>query len=289
MTTPSVFKEHSLTVFSSESTSITLSRVNPADFRRVVSSTLSEHLMMSKDLMLQPLHSVLVPDNRPKALSVISETSPTTRYHPGSATTGQSVSDLVPTSVPGGVVKESAPIVLGVMNQDMQEIFDALDALVQAISRQTQIILKQATTFVEQSAMQLKSVELFGVESFEAMKETLNTHNERARKRAKEIREMGTKWLYDASEVITTRAQFSKDVAREVAGNLAHRAHRARGKAKEVAAEIEDFVNEYDGLEPLAWDMHAKHWSEWAERIMQGKTGKRCKSSRRNLEIPNFC
>lgn len=219
---------------------------------------------------------------------MVSETSPTTSYHPGPVTTGHSVSALVHTSVPG-VVKECATVALALINQDMQDIFDALDALVQAISKQTQIILKQATTFMEHSAMHFEK----SVESFETMKETLHAHNEHARKRAREIKERGTKWLYDASEVVTTSAQFSKGMAREMAEGLAHRAQRARGKAKEMAVEIQDFLNEHDGMEALgtgAWYAQTKHWEEWVEMVRKkGKKGMSCKPSKRKLKSAVFC
>ncbi|KAH0833304.1 hypothetical protein J3R83DRAFT_12369 [Lanmaoa asiatica] len=281
----SSFRELSLSVFSAESTSMTLSRANPTSFRRVIPSALSERSKFSKDLMLQPPHSVLLPNNRPNAFSVIPETSPTISYLPGPATTGHAVSALVHTSIPG-VVKECASVAHAIVNQDMQDIFDALDALVQAISRQTQIILTQATTFIEQSVMRLEK----SAESFETIKETLHARNERARKRAKEIKERGTKWLYDASEAITTRAQFSKGMVREMAEGVTHRAQRARGKAKEMAAEIHDFLNEHDRVEAFAigaWDTHTKHWDEWVKSVRkQGNKGKPCK---RKLKSAIFC
>lgn len=279
------FKDFSLSVFSAESTSVTFSRANPTDFRRMIPSTLSERSEFSKDLILQPPCSVLPPDNRPKALSVIPETSATPSYLAGPVTTPHAVSSLGHTSVPN-VVKEYASVVFAAMNQDMQDIFDALDALVQAISRQSQMILTQATTFIEQSTIYWEK----SVESFEMVKETLQAHNERAKKRAKEIRERGTQWLYEASEAVTTSARFSRGMAWELAEGLAYRAQRARGKAKEVAAEIQDFLNEHDRLEALgtqadAWDSHVKHWDEWVKKVStQGRN-----SCKRKVKTPIFC
>jgi len=267
---------------------MTLSYANPTNLRRVIPSTLSERSKFSKDLMLQPPRSLLPPDNRPKALSVVPETSPTTSYHPGPVTTGHAVSALVHTSVPS-VVKECATVAFAMVNQDMQDIFDALDALAQAICRQTQIILEQATTFIEQSAIHLER----SVESFETIKETLHARNEHARKRAREIKERGTKWLYDASEVVAASAQLSQGMVREMAEGLASRAQRARGKAKEMAAEIQDFLNEHDGVEALgsgAWYTHTKHWDEWVERVRkQGTKGMSCKPSKRKLKSAVLC
>lgn len=219
---------------------------------------------------------------------MVPETSPTTSYHPGPVTTGHAVSALVHTSVPS-VVKECATVAFAMVNQDMQDIFDALDALAQAICRQTQIILEQATTFIEQSAIHLER----SVESFETIKETLHARNEHARKRAREIKERGTKWLYDASEVVAASAQLSQGMVREMAEGLASRAQRARGKAKEMAAEIQDFLNEHDGVEALgsgAWYTHTKHWDEWVERVRkQGTKGMSCKPSKRKLKSAVLC
>ncbi|KAF8135046.1 hypothetical protein EV363DRAFT_1429719 [Boletus edulis] len=286
---PSPFKDHSLSIFSAESTSMTLSHTNPTNFRRVVPSTLSERSRFSTDIMLQPSRSLLPPDNRPKALSVIPETTPTTSYHSGPVPTGHTVSALVHTSVPG-VVKECAAVAFSTMSQDMQDILDALDALVQAISRQTQIILAQATTLIEQSAKHWEK----RLESIEMIKETLHAGNERARKHAKEIRERGTKWLYDASGAVAASAEFSKGMAWEMAEGLAHRAQHARGKAKEMAAEIQDFLSERDTLEALGtgtWYTHTKHWDEWVDRVReQGLKGKSsCKPSKRKLKSAILC
>lgn len=283
-------KDFSLSVFSAESTSITLTYANPTNFRRVIPSTLSERSKFSQDLILQPPHSLLPPDNRPKALSVIPETNPTTSHHPDPITTGHAVSAMVHTSV-SGVVKECATIALSIMDKDkdMQDIFDALDALVQAISRQTHIILSQATTLIEHSARQWEK----SVESLEQIKETLHVRNERARQRAREIRDIGTKWLNDASEAVVASAEFSKEIAREMAEGLAHRAQRARGKAKEMAAEIQDFLSEQERVEALgsgAWYTQAKYWDEWVKRAgKQGQTGKSCKPSKRQLKSAIFC
>ncbi|KAG9315313.1 hypothetical protein JVU11DRAFT_4452 [Chiua virens] len=261
-------KDFSLSIFTAESTSIMVSRANPTNFRRTMPSTFSEQLKFSKDLMLQPPCSVLPLDNsRPKALSVIPETSTTTSYHPGPATTGHAVTAMVHTSVPG-VVKEYAPVAVAIMNQDMQDIFDALDALAQAISRQTQMILARATTLLEHSVLYLEK----SAESLETIKDTFHARNEHARKRAKEIRDLGTKWLYDASEAISSHAQFSKGVAQEWAEGFASRAQRARGRAKEVAAELHGLLRECDGLEALgkgAWDPPATNWEEWLEQLGQ--------------------
>lgn len=220
---------------------------------------------------------------------MIPETSPTASYHPGPVTTGHAVSALAHTSV-SGILKECAIVAYSIVNKDMdmQDILDALDALAQAISRQTQIILTQATTFMEQTAKHWEK----SVESFETIKETLHGRNERARKRAKEIREMGTKWLYDASEAVAASAQYSRGVARDMAEGLAHRAQRAKGRAKEVAAEIQDFLSEQERLEVLAtdvWYTHTKHWDEWVNRVgKQGQKVKSCKPSKQKLKSAIF-
>ena len=279
--TPSLFKDSSLSVFSVESTSIALSRANPTGFRRVIPPTLPER-PNSKELMLQLPSSVIPAVDRPKALSVIPETSPSISHPPVPDAAAHAVSTLRHISVPD-VVKEYASVVLTIVNQDMQDIFDALDALAQAISRQTQMILAQTTTFIEQSSVYMEK----GVESFETVKETLRAHNERAKRRAKEIKERGTKWLFDASEAVATSARFSTEMAWELAEGFAYRAQRARGKAKEMAAELQDILNEGERLGVLgttAWDSQMKYWDEWMEKVI--KQEKFCK---RKLKSSIFC
>ncbi|KAF8842118.1 hypothetical protein BDN67DRAFT_1001898 [Paxillus ammoniavirescens] len=263
--TSSSFKDFALSVFNAESTSLSLPRVNPTSFHRVAPSTLSERLRLSKDLMLQPSLSVLAPDNRPKALSVIPETSPTVSRRSSPAPTGHSVSALVYTSIPS-VVKEYAPVVSAIVNQDVQDILDALDALVQAISRQAQAIVTQANALVQHSAAHLER----SMQSLENIKDTFFTRNEHAQRRAKEMKEQGVKLLYDAREAFSTGARFSKGKACELAGELANRAQRARGKAKEMAGEVPELLNEAEWLEALgtrAWDMGAKEWKRWHKRV----------------------
>ncbi|KIJ62796.1 hypothetical protein HYDPIDRAFT_135185 [Hydnomerulius pinastri MD-312] len=266
---PSAFKDFALSVFSAESTSVSLPRANPTGFRRASPSTLSERLKLSKDLILRPSPSVLAPDNRPKALSIITDTSPTIPYHPGPASTGHALSALVHTSIPN-IVKEYAPVITAIVNQDVQDILDALDALVQAISRQAQTILTQTTTFIHQSAAHLEN----SVQSFETVKETFYTHNERAQRRAREMKEQGAKWLYSAGEVLAGHAQSSKAKAKEIGEQLAIRAERARGKAKEMAEEIQEFLHDPEGLEGLgsrAWDLGEKEWRRLHKRA--GESG----------------
>ncbi|KIJ14319.1 hypothetical protein PAXINDRAFT_40919, partial [Paxillus involutus ATCC 200175] len=210
--TSSSFKDFALSVFNAESTSLSLPRVNPTSFHRVAPSTLSERLRLSKDLMLQPSLSVLAPDNRPKALSVIPETSPTVSHRSSPAPTGHSVSALVYASIPS-VVKEYAPVISAIVNQDVQDILDALDALVQAISRQAQAIVTQANALVQHSAAHLEK----SMQSLENIKDTLFTRNEHAQRRAKEMKEQGVKLLYDAREAFSTGARFSQGKAYELA------------------------------------------------------------------------
>ncbi|KAF9223421.1 hypothetical protein BS17DRAFT_808851 [Gyrodon lividus] len=277
---PSSFKDFALSIFNAESTSVFLPRANPTGFRRVSPSTLSERLRLSTDLMLRPGPALLAPGDRPKALSVLPETSVSHRFGPASA--GHSVSALIHTSIPS-VVKEYAPVISAIVKQDVQDILDALDALVEAIFRQAQVILIHTTALIQRSAAHLDK----SMQSFENIKDTFFTRNEHAQRRAKEIKEQGVKWLYEAREAIATGAQISKGKAREMAEELTNRAQRARGKAKEMAEEVQEFLNEPKGLEAFgtrAWDIGAKEWKRWHKRVGEGKKGKPCKLSKRQLK-----
>ncbi|KAF9237676.1 hypothetical protein BU15DRAFT_63062 [Melanogaster broomeanus] len=282
---PSSFKDFALSVFNADSTSVSLPRANPTTSRRMTPSTLSERLRLSKDLMLRP-------KNRPKALSVIPETSATAAYRSDPASTHHSVSALIHTSLPS-FVKEYAPVVSAIVNQDIQDILDALDALVQAISKQAQVFLTQTTALIQYTAAHLEN----GRQSWETVKETVYTRNERAQRRAREIKEQAAKWLYDAGEAFTTGAQLSKEKAQEVAEELANRAQRARGKAKEMAEDIQELLSEheeaFEALRIRAWDVGAKEWTRWHRQAEESEktrwTGKPCKLTRRQRKQTIIC
>ncbi|KAH7884718.1 hypothetical protein F5I97DRAFT_1891488 [Phlebopus sp. FC_14] len=270
------FREFAVSVFSAESTSVSFTRVSPTHFHRTPSSVISERLKFSKDVILRASPSVLAPDHRPKSLSIVRDINPTIPHPPGPASTARALSPLTQTSV-FGVVKEYAPVVSAIVNQDMQDIIDALDALVQAISRQAQFIMTQTTALIQQSMTYLeKSMQSFDI------KETFHMRHERARGRAKEIRDQGAKWLHGAGEALTSHTQSSKGVAVAMAKEVASRADQARGMAKQVAEELRGLVHETEGFEELrfrVWDMSSKEWRRWQKRA-----GKKASKSKRLIK-----
>jgi hypothetical protein len=99
----------------------------------------------------------------------------------------------------------------------MQDIIDALDSLVQAISRQAHAMIAQTNALIQYSTVQFEQ----RVPELEAIMDAFNARNEHAQRRAKELKDHGAKWLHEAGEALMNRAS------------------RARGKAKEITEDME--------------------------------------------------
>ncbi|KAG1897741.1 uncharacterized protein F5891DRAFT_1241509 [Suillus fuscotomentosus] len=125
------------------------------------------------------------------------------RYSPANAN-GTDTRDYLPK-----FVDTHAPAVLAAVNADMQDIIDALDSLVQAISRQAHVMIAQTNALIQYSTVQFEQ----RAPEFEAIVDAFNARNEHAQHRAKELKDNGAKWLHEAGEA------------------LMHRASRARGRS----------------------------------------------------------
>jgi len=277
---PASLKEFALSIFSAESTSISVPRAHSPNVRRVPPQTLHERLLSSRDLVLRPTFS-LATENQPKAVSVISTV--TQGQHPSPASTPPSA--VIRTSAPD-VIKEYAPIIYSEIANDMQAILDALDALVQAISKQVRTVVAETALLVQRSKSHLE----MGAEKLEGLKDALYTRNARAKKRAKQLKERGTQWLFDASEVVTSRAKLAKGkqhkVVEETRGfveGMASRVRRARRNAKRsakrAAEEIQGLLQEQEKLAFRAWDMGEQQWKQqW--KHWRRHPGNACKPKR---------
>ncbi|KAG6331219.1 hypothetical protein ID866_7868, partial [Astraeus odoratus] len=116
----SSLKDFALSVFSAESTSVSLHHTHSPSLHRVASSVLQEHLIFTTDLVLRPTLSVLVPVKEAKAVSVVPSITE------GLASTPSSLTSAIQTSA-YSVLKEYAPILTAAVANDMQAILDALD------------------------------------------------------------------------------------------------------------------------------------------------------------------
>lgn len=81
---------------------------------------------------------------------------------------------------------------------DVQEILDALDELARAIGRQTETVWEQSKTTVE------------------VVRENIRARHERARARAKELREVGGRLFSSVSEQLRGRISMAKENARMI-------------------------------------------------------------------------
>lgn len=175
------------------------------------------------------------------------------------------------------MIRDSTPDILKEYTSiDMQVILDALDTLVQAISKQVHTIVAETALLVQRSISHLE----MGAEKLEGIKDALYTRNTRAKKRAKQLKERGAKWVFGASEVVTSRAKLAKGTQRKVVEETREfvegMASRARGNAKRMAAEIHGLLQEQEKLAFRAWDIGEQQWKHWKRRY----PGDACKSKR---------
>lgn len=283
--TPASLKDFALSIFSAESTSVSLPRAHSPNVHRVPPPTLHERLLSSRDLVLRPTFS-LAADNQPKAVSVVSTV--THGQDPSASSIPPSLSSVIRTSAPD-IIKEYAPIISTAIANEMQVILDALDALVQAISKQVRTVVAETALIVQRSKSHLE----IGAEKLESLKDALFTRNARAKKRAKQLKERGTQWLFEASEAVTSRAKLTKGtqhkVVEETRGfveGMASRVRRARRNAKRAAEEIQGLLQEQEKLAFRAWDIGEQQWKHWR----RGYPGNACKPKRSlTVKKGKFC
>ena len=96
--------------------------------------------------------------------------------------------------------------------QDLQELFDALDDLARAVERQAGSAYAQSKS------------------TLEVVRERIRTRHERARSRAKELREVGERLFSSVSEQMRGRVATAKENARGVRDNV--RLLREEGRAR---------------------------------------------------------
>lgn len=222
----SSLKDLALSIFNPDTTSLSIAEEIPTSGFRGMSS-LSEKLRLSKDIILHPTSSHAF-DGRTKSLSVVPSATSSAPHVEDVEPTPSSSSYALTTSTFGlsflgdslpKVVNAYAPAVLAAVNADMQDIIEALDSLVQAISRQAHVMLAQTNAIIQYSTAH---VEHFN-QDLEAIRDTLTARHERAQRRAKELKDHGAKWLHEAGEALMNRAS------------------RASGRAKEITVDIEQF------------------------------------------------
>ncbi|KAI6039191.1 hypothetical protein EDC04DRAFT_2568814 [Pisolithus marmoratus] len=267
--------DFSLPVFRAELTSVSIPCTHTPAIRRMSPYTLHERLSQPKDLVLRPTVSILVPESQQKSVSVVPSTT-TGQYH-SSASTTATTSSLTLSSAPN-IINEYMPIISATIANDVQVILDALDALVQAISRQVHTFVSETALLVQRSVSSVEE----NVKKLESVKDALYARNSRARKQAKQLTERGAKWLFEATEAVASRVQSSskgkEKVLEEVKGiveEMTDRAQRARSNAKKMAEELQQAMLDNEKMASRAWDMGEEHWKHWRKRSSKACKGRR--------------
>lgn len=257
----SSLKDFALSVFNPDSTSVSISQESSTSGFHSASS-FSEMLKLSKDVILRPTSSLMSLEGSTKSLSVV----------PSMTSSKPLVAEAVPTSSSSALASSTlglsflqdylpkfvdthAPAVLAAANADMQDIIDALDSLVQAISRQAHVMIAQTNALIQYSTVQFEQ----RAPELEAIMDVFNVRNERAQRRAKELKDNGAKWLHEAGEA------------------LANRASRARGKAKEVTEDMEQIWAE----SREKWEMYKMRGAQMRSARRRGcNMAKNCRGAR---------
>lgn len=163
------------------------------------------------DVMVRPTASssaLTTVGNTPKSISVVSPQSYPVNTGKGKGkasmidTSLYALSTRIVTSLSEYLDFNTATKVAKVVNQDMQDLMDAIDQLMQAIARQTTMIWKQS-----KGTMSLLQDELRG-------------RNAHAKERARQVREYGMQWLTSVSERIKVRAEAANRNAKAIREKL---------------------------------------------------------------------
>jgi len=120
----------------------------------------------------------------------------------------------------------------------MQEILDAIDQLVNAISKQTSFLLEQSKGTVS------------------TIQEKFEKRNERAKLRARQMREVGERWISSVKESIMIHTELAKvnakAITEQVVEHLEARHQRSKAKAQGRTTSAGTYI--------------AKRKQRWSER-----------------------
>jgi ElaB/YqjD/DUF883 family membrane-anchored ribosome-binding protein len=273
----SSLKDFALSVFNPDPTSVSISQETLTSGFRSASS-FSEKLKLSKDVILRPTSSLMSLEGSTNSLSVAPSMT-SSKPHVAEAVPTSSSSALAPSTLGLSFLQDylpkfvdtHAPAVLAAVNADIQDIIDALDSLVQAISRQAHVMIAQTNALIQYSAVQFEQ----RAPELEAIMDAVNARNEHAQRRAKELKDNGAKWLHEAGDALTNRVSRARGKAQEIM----NRASRAREKAQEITEEMEQIWAE----SREKWEMYKMRGAQrrWGKETRRGchKT-KNCRGAR---------
>lgn len=253
----SSLKDFALSVFNPDPTSASISQgTSTSGFRSA--SYFSEKLKLSKDVILRPTSSLLSLEGNTNSLSVVPSMT-SSKHHVAEAMPTSSSSALASSTLGLSFLQDylpkfvdtHAPAVLAAINADMQDIIDALDSLVQAISRQAHVMIAQTNALIQYSTVQFEQ----RAPELEVIMEAFNARNQHAQRRAKELKDNGAKWLHEAGDALMNRASH------------------ARGKAKEITEDMEQI-----------WVESREKWEVYKMRGAQRRSGRGTKRSCNNAK-----
>jgi hypothetical protein len=244
----SSLKDLALSVFNPDSASLPISQESSTSGFRGMSS-LSEKLKLSKDVILHPTSSFASLEGRTKSLSVVPSMT-SSPHHRDEAEPAPSSSVLTTSTLGLSFLGDSlpkvldayAPAVLAAVNVDVEDIIEALDSLVQAISRQAHVVLAQTNALIQYSAAHAESF----TQDLESIKETFTARHEHAQRRARELKDHGAKWLYEAGEALMNRASRASGKAKEITGDI-----------EQIWAETYTFRETWEGCKTRGARWHA--------------------------------
>ncbi|KAJ8515675.1 hypothetical protein ONZ45_g6961 [Pleurotus djamor] len=206
---PSSLKDFALAVISPSSTSLSVRRasvpsvVPSLTFKPTGKCGQSATLSVSvrdapRDVIVRPSSSISpVPGpSQPQVSSVATKLVTSTASSSPTALSIRLADSLAQ------IYGDAAKAVVQMVSQDVKELMEALDALLQAIGTQTTVV-------VEKSKGKAKD-----------LKRTLKYRNERAKKRARDLKDMGDKFMMHAGEHLKDRATQAKKTARKLKDSL---------------------------------------------------------------------
>lgn len=154
---------------------------------------------------------------------------------------------------------DAARAVVQVVSQDVKELMDALDALLQAIGDQTSVLVKKSK----------------GKAS--VLREHLNYRNKRAKMKARELKDMGDRFVSYAGERLKERASKAKKRASQLRESWAKsepiqacwKAHE--GTTGRIVKELSKHSNSFKAVAKAHAASHEKIVKDIADRTKQRK------------------
>ncbi|KAF9003931.1 hypothetical protein BDQ17DRAFT_1355148 [Cyathus striatus] len=241
---PSSLKDLALSVVNPGVTSLSVTSKTPTTFvavrsakveecKECLSLTLTEVPKTSKEVSVHAVPTVKVPEVRTKPSIHVAPTTGKVDVRPEPSSTALSLRVIDSLSE---IVDQTFKAAVSVIRQDLQELVDAMDALMNAIQTHAQAAVHKSKG----------KARVIG-ERMQTVKERIQYRNDRAHTRALELKRKGKEFISSASE------------------RLAGRTSVARKRARKLKQSITGVSND-------AWRAYEKTRSEWVMKLKEGRT-----------------